>query len=236
MLNRESIRRCKAIESELVGVIEEHLPGNFSSWEVENSTWDGKEKTVHNAGRDPRARTCAWRIFVAADESDDMLGFTDRQANSQALNQLGKGLKQAVEAIEILSLPIQTELDRAASKRFRKSFEQPSKQIGSTRSTLLLIEQAMRSGIEAAFSRLNEIGDEENRKNRKAAAVVEACRHVYLVRSKRPAPETTRDYPQKKDPMAPPALFVEFAQDVFKVLGIKGSVSHALTLAKPFRN
>lgn len=236
MFDPEVGRRFKEVQPCLEAVIEKHLPGDFSSWESDNTSWDGDVKTISNSDKDPRSSACAWRIFTAAEAPDEVLTFIDQKSNAEALDELEFGLQQATAALNKLSMHIRTELDHKASERLRASYDPPPEKPASAQFTFLLIEEAMQTGIEAARSRLTEIGDQSTRANRKAAAVVEKCRVVYEARSGRPAPKSTRDITQKDDKSLPPVRFVSFSKDVFGVFSINFTVSHALTLLKFFRN
>lgn len=91
---------------------------------------------------------------------------------------------------------------------------------------VLAIEDTLES-IPAAKPAIEENGAAYQHKV-EAASVVAECREVWTARTGKPAPKATRDQGQKKSDTNKPAPFTQFAQDVFSVLGVRGSVAGAL--------
>lgn len=232
MYDLDFMKDLKEVKPALAKVIEDHLPGDFSNWEEENSTWNGDVKTIDGTRPDPRTDSCAFEIYFASERPEDRLLFMDLKADAEALNRLAELLQDAAEAISRLSIVAWTSLDEAASQRLRDSYEPPRTDRRSAVAELLLINQAIQFGVNAAVAKLEPIRDDPDRSNRRAAAVAKACQKVYEARTGKPAPRSALDAPIKKSADAEPALFVRFTKAVFYVLGINSNVASALDRLK----
>ena len=220
----------------LVRIIEELLPGDFSTWEEDHTTWNGIVKTVDATSTDPRSKSCAWHLFFVAENPDEFAGYVGLSPNEQALREIEAGINQAASALDSLSSSIFHAFDRATLERLQASYEDPGRKVDSPLVTLKLLDQAIPVGVAAALRRLEEIGDEPNKANRKAAVVAEACREIYAARTGFRAPLSARDDPQKADEDPKPALFTRFTTEIFSVFGINCRVDSALRLLRTFSN
>jgi hypothetical protein len=230
----EGIIRFRELAPKLTIAIEEHLPGDFSLCEKDNSTWEGNGKTVQNSGNSPEAYSCAWALFFASENSDSIVGIVRKKANKHALKELGDGLAKSVAALEELSPPVRHELSKFSKRRFSASFDPPTKDLAPPDVMLLIVEQAMRDGIEAAL-KLVESKGEETRADLQAASVVSACRDVFERRTGASAPMYAEDEPSASA-HASPTAFVLFAQQIFSILKINIRVSSALRTMRTLSN
>ena len=95
--------RFTEFRRQLEAVVEENLPGDFASWEADNSTWNGKVKTIDGRLTNPTTSACAWRLFCAYLQGEESFGYADKQKDQPALERLGPALDQAEGALNQLS-------------------------------------------------------------------------------------------------------------------------------------
>ena len=226
------IEKFKRVEPELAKIIEDHLPGDFTSWEEENTSWEGKVKTVHNSFRDPRTSACAWAIYVASIVPEEFLGHVEVEATTRKLETLERSLSEAVKALGEISPFVISSLSKGAADKLRTLYGPPKDRVDPPDVTLVLIEQAMKEGIKSVKERLSEVGAERTKANLQAAAVARACSDVYQRRTGKTAPKFVQDQVATRAEHGGVSVspFVRFTKGVFELLGVTGQVSSALNL------
>ncbi|MGI3185601.1 hypothetical protein [Nioella aestuarii] len=225
----------RELQPRLVAVIEEHLPRDFSRWEVENSTWSGTTKTIDGTKQNPQSSACAWSIFVCYRLSDEVMGHIQKKSNQKALEDMLKGLNLATEAASRLDGFVKYELSKHSQKRYQESVGDGFHRTIPPDFNLLLITQALRGGAEKALAFLESEGG-QNKSNRQAAAVVTACRKIWEARSGKQAPKYAHSQYQGEvggNPAASP--FVCFVEDIFGVLDIDCNANSALRVMRKMR-
>lgn len=219
--------RYQELKPQLEDVIEKHPQGDFSSWEQEHSTWVGEVKTVDATKPSPETHACAWRLFCAYEMGEEIFGFADQKQDQKALDQLGRALDQAEDALNRLSTPIRMRLRSASFDAVSGVVKVPADML------FALVAAGLRQGVVAATKVSNEHGTSPSRQHRVAAAVVAECRRIFEARTGKPAPFVVRD---DANANGPPALFVLFAGAVFKVFGIRTRVDSALRVWREISN
>ncbi len=207
-----------------MAAVEKHLPGDFSRWEAENSSWEGEVKIVDGTKPSPQTEACAWRLFVAYQRGEQMFGFADQKKDREALEQLAIALDQAEDALSRLSDFTRLTLSNASFEAVSGVVKVPADMLFQP------VADGLRQGILESSRYSDEHGTPPSRQDRMAAAVVGECRTTFQVRTGKKAPKSVRDSTYPKAP------FVLFAQDVFDVFGIGSRVDSALRTLRNISN
>ena len=118
----EFIRRLKEVSPQLKIIIDEHLPGDFSNWEVESITRHGETKTVDvEENPDPTSSACAFKIFHSFEHYEDVLQIVQKAKHKALLAEMSEGLAKAERASLELSMPLFIRLEKYASERLKAS-------------------------------------------------------------------------------------------------------------------
>ena len=228
-LNDKSMARFLKHKPGLEIIIKHHLPGNFSKWEKDHTTWNGSIKTVDGIEPDPRAYACALQIFTAYILGEESLGFANKKSDLEALDDLRRALILAKKSIENLSMDASFQLHEDSSDSFGSSLGVPP---------ILLVDPLIDAFLKATLKTKTHVkneGSENSRQNRIAASVAEACQDVFSARTGRRAATYVRDEVEKKNEgkLAPLAMFIK---DVFTELEINSRADSALTALRTIRN
>ena len=194
-------------------VIENFLPGDFSTWEKDHSRWSGNVKTVDGTRRNPGSRASAWTIWTANRLGEEAFGFADQSKDEAALLQLEQALSQGLEALSNISIWTELSLAKASFEKMSGLVELPANMV------FMACADALQDGINSARQSVEIKGTPSSKENRRAAAVVGECREVFTARTGRPAPKSAREVKSE---------FVRFAEAIFGVLGISVRVDSAL--------
>jgi hypothetical protein len=222
MLESALSPRAMEIRRHLEAAVEEHLPGDFSSWEEENSRWVGNLKTLDATRRDPRAATAAFAIYTAYELGEQIFGFADRARDEAALRKMRAGVDLIEAAFQEMSVYARREIGRSSYEQISGIVEAPIDGI------LPAVLETLKSGTTAALKMTAEKGTPTSRQNRRAAAVFAECRAIYAARTGRPAPDTVRNADRDTN-WAPPeeTQLVRFVSTVFSILAITVRVDSA---------
>ena len=194
-------------------VIEDFLPGDFSTWERDHSQWSGNVKTVDGTQRNPGSQASAWAIWTANRLGEEAFGLADQSKDEAALLQLEQALAQGLAALRNISGWTKLSLSKASFEKMSGIVEVPADMV------FVACAGALQDGIEAARQSVASNGTPRSKENRRAAAVVGECREVFTARTGGPAPKSAREVKSE---------FVRFAKAIFGVLEISVRVDSAL--------
>lgn len=228
-LNEDFMTRFQKYKLGLEKTIERHLPGDFSNWEEDNTTWNGPVKTVDGTNTNPTTLACAWGIFCAFSLAEESLDHVNRQADLDALNELKKAIDAASEAFNSLSMSSTVRMNKASSNGFESFGNIPPVMLWNPLISSLL------SAIPPTREYIEENHKKLSKQNWKAMAVAEECREVFSARTGRPAAKSVRDEADKKNE-GNPAPLVMFIKDIFAELEINSRADSALTALRKVRN
>ena len=208
-------------------VIENFLPGDFSTWEKDHSRWSGNVKTVDGTQRNPGSRASAWTIWTANRLGEEAFGLADQSKDEAALLQLEQALAQGLAALRNISGWTKLSLSKASFEKMSGIVKLPANLV------FVSCAAALEDGIEAARQSVASNGTPRSKENRRAAAVVGECREIYTARGRGPAPEWVRDefreeWAREKGDREVNTEFVRFAKAIFDVLEINYRVDSAL--------
>lgn len=223
----------KSVMNELQKAIEDYLPGDFSTWEKDHSSWSGRVKTVDATQRNPDSCACAWSIYSTYQLGEATFGFADRSNDATALLELEQGLAQSLKALRELSFHTKLSLGNGSVEKMSGVVRAPANVI------FVACAAALQDGIEVARESITKKGTPKSKENRRAAAVVAECREVYTARTGEPAPEWTRDasiepwkvldrWKRTNHASDVSPDFLSFAQVVLAILGLDVCVASAL--------
>ena len=210
-------------------VIENFLPGDFSTWEKDHSRWSGNVKTVDGTQRNPGSLASAWAIWTANRLGEEAFGLADQSKDEAALLQLEQALARGLAALRNISVWTQLSLAKGSFEKMSGTVKVPANMV------FVACAGALQDGIEAARKSVASNATPRSKENRRAAAVVGECREIYTARGRGPAPEWARDefqpdWAKKKGIREVNTEFVRFVKAIFKVLGINFRVDSALRI------
>ncbi len=228
-LNEDFMARFQKYKLGLEKIIERHLPGDFSKWEEEHSTLNGRVKTVDGTNPNPTTLACAWGIFIAFSLAEESLDKVNKKADIDALIKLERAIDAASEAFNSLSMSSTLRMNKAFSNGFETFSGIPPVMLWNP-----LINSLLRA-IPPTREYIEENHKKLSKQNWKAMAVAEECREVFSARTGRPAAKSVRDEADKKNE-GKPAPLVMFIKDVFTELEINSRADSALTALRIIRS